>query len=372
MKFIVSSSALLKHLQSVSGVLTGNSPLPILDNFLFEVKGTQLTVSASDLETTLTTSLEVEAKEPCKVAIPARLLLDTLKTLPEQPITFGIDLKKQSIEINSDFGKYRLAGFDGDEFPRFPTIEKGSSIDLPARILSEAINKTIFATGNDDLRPVMSGVYCHLGSDNLTFVATDAHRLVRYRRSDVKSKKESVMIIPKKPLNLIKGALPADDVKVNIHFNETNAVFSFDNFRLICRLIEGKYPNYEAVIPADNPNKMTIDRVSFLNSIRRVSIFSNKSSHQVRFKIAGSELNVMAEDPDLSNEATERLSCEYTGDDIEIAFNARFLIDMLSNLDDEMVNLEMSLPNRAGLITPVDEKANGRDILMLVMPVMIG
>lgn len=371
MKFIVSSSALLKHLQSISGVIAGNSQLPILENFLFEVNDSKLTLSASDLETTLTTSLEVEAKERCKIAIPARLLLDTLKTLPEQPITFSIDVKKHNIEILSDFGKYRLVGFDGDEFPRFPSIEKGSSVDIPGKVLAEAINKTIFATGNDDLRPVMSGVYCHLGSDNLTFVATDAHRLVRYRRNDLKSKKDAVMIIPKKPLNLLKGIIPNDDIKVNIHFNETNAIFTFDNFRLICRLIEGKYPNYEAVIPVDNPNKMTIDRINFLNSIRRVSIFSNKTSHQVRFKIAGSEIHVLAEDPDISSEAAERLSCEYTGDDIEIAFNARFLIDMLSNLDEEMINLEMSLPNRAGLITPVDDKSNGRNILMLVMPVMI-
>ncbi|MCC6385106.1 MAG: DNA polymerase III subunit beta [Bacteroidia bacterium] len=371
MKFIVSSSGLLKQLQSIGGVLGASSPLPILDNFLFEVKDSVLTLSASDLETTLTTQIEVEAKESCKVAIPARLLLDTLKKLPEQPITFSADVKKQSIEISSDYGKYKLAGFDGDEFPKFPVIEKGNTIEIPSPVLSEAINKTIFATGNDDLRPVMSGVFCYLGKDYLTFVATDAHRLVRYRRSDVKSKKDSTMILPKKPLSLIKNALPSDNVKVTIHFNETNAIFSFDNFRLICRLIEGKYPNYEAVIPVDNPNKMTIDRISFLNSIHRVSIFSSKSSHQVRFKIAGSEIHIMAEDPDLNNEAAERLACEYSGDDIEIAFNARFVIDMLSNLEEETINLEMSLPNRAGLITPVDENTKGRDILMLVMPVMI-
>jgi DNA polymerase-3 subunit beta len=371
MKFIVSSTLLLKHLQSISGVLAGSRPLPILENFLFEINGSELAVSASDLESTFTTRLEVEARETFKIAIPARLLLETLKTLSEQPITFSIDQKKFLIEMSSEYGKYKLVGADPDEFPRFPVIEKGSSIELPAHVLAEAIDKTIFATGNDDHRPVMSGVYCHLGKECLTFVATDAHRLVRYRRKDMKAKKEAVMIIPKKPLQLIKTALPDDDIRVNIHFNPTNAAFSFDHYRLICRLIEGQYPNYEAVIPVDNPNKMTIDRLRFLNTLRRVSIFSNKSSYQVRFRIAGSQIEVTAEDPELSNEASERLACEYTGDDMKIAFNARLLIDMLNNLDEEQINLEMSLPSRPGLITPVDAQQNGRDILMLVMPVMI-
>ncbi len=373
MKFIVSSSALLKHLQAISGVLNTNTPLPILENFLFEVKTGELVISASDLETTMTTSLSVESKEKGKIAVPARILLDTLKTLPEQPLTFSISEKTFQIEVSSDFGKYKLAGHDGEEFPRVPTIEKGASIELPSSVLAEAINKTVFATGNDELRPVMSGVFCQLNEDNLTFVATDAHRLVRYRRTDLKSKKASSFIIPKKPLMLLKGCLPqAENSKVKIDYNESNAFFSFDHFHLICRLIDGRYPNYEAVIPIDNPNKLSIDRASFLNSIRRVSIFSNKTTYQVKFKITGSEMQVSAEDADFSSEANERLKCDYAGEDMEIAFNARFMIDMLSNLGSEEVNMEMSLPNRAGLISPSKNGKNeSEEILMLVMPVML-
>lgn len=371
MKFIVSSSALLKQLQAISGVLNTNSPLPILENFLFEIKGGELIISASDLETTMTTRLKVESKENGKIAVPARLLLDTLKTFPEQPLTFSIKEKTFQVEMSSDFGKYKLAGQDGNEFPKVPAIEKSTSIELPSEVLAEAISKTIFATGNDELRPVMSGVLVQLSSDNITFVATDAHRLVRYRRNDTKAKNTVSFIIPKKPLTLLKGSLPAENMKVKIDYNEANAFFTFDHMNLICRLIDGRYPNYEAVIPLDNPNKLTIDREAFLNSIRRVSIFANKTTHQVKFKITGSEMHVSAEDVDYSNEATERLGCEYRGNDLEIAFNARFMIDMLTNLTTSDINMELSLPNRAGIITPATAKTEGEEVLMLVMPVML-
>jgi DNA polymerase III subunit beta len=372
MKFIVSSSLLLKHLQSISGVLNTNSPLPILENFLFEVSNGKLTVSASDLETTMTTSLEVTSKEKCLVAISARILLDTMKTFAEQPITFTVNEKNFQVELSSNNGKFKLAGYDGTEFPKIPTIEQPNSIEIPAEALLEAINKTVFATGNDELRPVMSGVYFQLNKDNTTFVATDAHRLVRYRRNDVRSAKNASFIVPRKPLSLLKNALSGLKSKVKIDYNDTNAFFTFDSFNLICRLIDGRYPNYEAVIPHDNPNRLTISRDSFLNSIRRVSIFSNKSTHQVKLRIAGSELGISAEDVDYNNEGNERLTCEYNGQDMDIAFNARFLSDMLNNMTCETVNLEMSLPNRAGIITPSDgEKTTDEDVLMLVMPVML-
>ncbi|MFI5219159.1 MAG: DNA polymerase III subunit beta [Bacteroidia bacterium] len=371
MKFIVSSSALLKQLHAISGVLNANTPLPILDNFLFEIKNGDLTISGSDLETTITTRIKVESKESGKIAIPARILLETLKTFPEQPLTFSIKEKSFQVEMSSDFGKYKLTGQDGEEFPKVPVVEKSSSIELPSDVLAEAINKTVFATGNDDLRPVMSGVFCQLSEDNITFVATDAHRLVRYRRNDTKSNNTASFIIPKKPLHLLKTSLPSETVKVKIDYNEANAFFSFDNMNLICRLIDGRYPNYEAVIPLENPNKLTVDRQAFLNSIRRVSIFSNKTTYQVKFKIAGSEMHVSAEDVDYSNEATERLACDYKGNDMEIAFNARFMIDMLANLATDEINMELSLPNRAGIITPANSKIKGEEILMLVMPVML-
>ncbi|MCE9538757.1 MAG: DNA polymerase III subunit beta [Bacteroidetes bacterium] len=371
MKFIVSSTSLLKQLQAISGVLNSNNSLPILDNFLFEIDKNQLKISASDLETTMTTIINIESKDAGNIAVPAKLLLETLKTFADQPLTFSVDVKKFGIEIISDYGKYKLTGHNGDEFPKLPSIESASALDLEASVLASAINKTIFATGNDELRPVMSGVFCQLSTDDITFVSTDAHKLVRYRRTDAKAQAASSFIIPKKPLNLLKNTLVNISGNVKIEYNKTNAFFSFENTNLICRLIDGKYPNYEAVIPKENPNKLTVDRVSFLNSIRRVSIFSNKTTHQVRLKIAGSELSISAEDLDFANEASERLTCQYAGEDMEIGFNSKFLAEMLSNLNCENVNLEMSAPNRAGILLPTEKENPAEDILMLVMPVML-
>jgi DNA polymerase-3 subunit beta len=371
MKFIVSSSALLKQLQALAGVLNSTNTLPILDNFLFEIAKGTLTVSASDLETTMTTIIPVESKDNGTIAIPARLLIDTLKTFPEQPLTFSFDTAKFGIEISSDYGKYKLTGQNGDDFPKIPGIQSTASIEIDAPVLAEAINKTIFATGNDELRPVMSGVFCQLSSDGLIFVSTDAHKLVRYRRNDAKSKDTASFILPKKPLTLLKNILPEVREKVKIEYNATNAFFSFIGTTIICRLIDGKYPNYEAVIPSVNPNKLTVDRLAFLNSIRRVAIFSNKSTHQVRFKVAGSELSISAEDLDYSNEANERLTCQYVGEDMEIAFNSRFILEMLSNINSESVTLEMSTSSRAGILMPSGDHDKAEDTLMLVMPVMM-
>jgi DNA polymerase-3 subunit beta len=371
MKFIVSSTSLLKQLQAISGVLNSSNALPILDNFLFEIDKNQLKISASDLETTMTTVIGVESKDTGNIAVPAKLLLETLKTFADQPLTFSIDDKKFGIEIISDYGKYKLTGHNGNEFPKLPSIESASSLNMEASVLASAVNKTIFAAGNDELRPVMSGVLCQLATDNITFVSTDAHKLVRYRRSDAKAESASSFIIPKKPLNLLKNTLASVSGNVKIEYNKTNAFFSFENTNLICRLIDGKYPNYEAVIPKENPNKLTVDRVSFLSSIRRVSIFSNKTTHQVRLKIAGSELSISAEDLDFANEASERLTCQYAGEDMEIGFNSKFLAEMLSNLSCENVNLEMSAPNRAGILLPAERENDAEDILMLVMPVML-
>ncbi|MFZ7113798.1 MAG: DNA polymerase III subunit beta [Bacteroidota bacterium] len=372
MKFIVSSTTLMKHLQQISGVLNSSNPLPILNNFLFVVDKGTLTVSASDLESTMTTSIQLtEGKQGGKIAVPAKILLDTLKTFPEQPLTFLVDEKTLGIEIVSDFGKYKLTGFDAEEFPRVPAMEGAKTLKLSASILQNAINKTLFATGNDELRPVMSGVFFQLSKDNITFVATDAHKLVRYRRTDAKASGEGALIVPKKPLNLLKNIMADSEEIVNINYNESNILFQFANHSLICRLIDGRYPNYEAVIPVDNPNKLTISRSALLSSVRRVSIFSNKTTHQVRLKVAGSELQISAEDLDFANEANERLSCQYEGEDMEIGFNARFLSDMLSNLEFENVTIEMSAPNRAGILVPANSENESEDILMLVMPVML-
>jgi len=369
MNFIVSSITLLRHLQSISGVLSTNSSLPILDNFLFEIVDNKLTVLASDLETTMMTSLEVQMEEPGKIAIPAKLLLDVLKNLPDQPCSFRVNADF-GIEIGYDNGNSKMVGFNAEEYPKLPVLENKSSVKITGEILSRAINKTIFATGNDELRPVMSGVYCQFSEQEITFVATDAHKLVRYTRKDFAADGNASFILPKKPLNLLKSNVRGDE-ELSIEFNTSNAIFTFNDITLICRLIDGKYPNYEAVIPKENPNVLTIDRQQFLSSIKRVSIFSNKTTHQIKLKITGSELLLSAEDLDFSNAASERLTCQYDGDDMEIGFNSRFLMDMLSNLDTTEIRLAMSIPSRAGLLMPNLPENNEEDILMLVMPVML-
>ncbi|WP_299885967.1 DNA polymerase III subunit beta [uncultured Lacinutrix sp.] len=370
MKFIVSSTYLLKQLQVLGGVINSSNTLPILDNFLFDIDNNKLIVSASDLETTMSSTLDIESDSKGSVAIPARLLLDTLKTFPEQPLTFTIE-ENNTVEISSNHGKYALAYADGAEFPKAVALEDPSSTTIAGNILATAISKTIFAAGNDDLRPVMSGVFFQFSTDNLTFVATDAHKLVKYTREDVSASQVAEFIMPKKPLTLLKGILSASDENVTIEYNDSNAKFTFENTILVCRLIDGKYPNYEAVIPKENPNKLSIDRTQFLNSVKRVSIFSNKTTHQIRLKIAGAELNISAEDIDYSNKAEERLTCDYQGDDMQIGFNSRFLTEMLNNLNASDVQLEMSMPNRAGILTPVDGLDEGEHVTMLVMPVML-
>ncbi|MDD2985262.1 DNA polymerase III subunit beta [Flavobacterium sp.] len=370
MKFIVSSSYLLKQLQVLGSVISSSNSLAILDNFLFQLEQNRLTVSATDLETTMLATLEIDSTSEGSVAVPAKLLLEILKTFPEQPLTFTVE-ENNTIEISSNSGKYALAYAPGDEFPKAVVLDESSTTLVPAEVLASAISKTIFAAGNDDLRPVMSGVFFQFSTEGLIFVATDAHKLVKYSRTDVKSSQVAEFIMPKKPLNILKGILSMLDSDVKIEYNDSNAKFSFDNYMLVCRLIDGKYPNYEAVIPKENPNKLLINRTQFLNSVRRVAIFSNKTTHQIRLKIAGTELNISAEDVDYSNKAEERLTCDYQGDDLQIGFNSRFLTEMLNNLQSDEIQLEMSLPNRAGILTPVDGLDEGEIVTMLVMPVML-
>ncbi|AEK22882.1 DNA polymerase III subunit beta [Capnocytophaga canimorsus] len=370
MKFIVSSSLLLKKLQVIGGVINNSNTMPILDNFLFELTTNALTISASDLETTVRGVLEVESDSEGSIAVPAKLLVDILKTFAEQPLTFIVK-DNNTIEISSTHGKYSLAYLNGEEFPSPVNLPEANKVSILGDVLATAIQKTIFAVGNDDLRPVMSGIFFEFSTEGLTFVGTDAHKLVKYHRSDIKANETSEFIMPKKPLNLLKGILAGSESEVTIEYNESNAKFSFDNMEFICRLIDGKYPNYDAVIPKENPNKLTINRTQFLSSARRVAIFSNKTTHQIRLKIAGADLQISAEDVDYSNKAEERLTCDYQGDDMEIGFNSRFLVEMLNNLDADEVMLEMSMPNRAGILTPIDGLDPGEKVLMLAMPIML-
>ena len=370
MKFIVTSSSLLKHLQHINGVITTNPVVPILENFLFEIEKGKLTITASDLQTSMITEMDVEAKESGNIAVPAKILLDTLKNLPEQPVTFSIDEETYSIEISSDNGRYKLSGENATDFPKVPTVSDGFSVEMSTEVLSNAISNTIFATSNDELRPAMTGVYLNIGEDHTIFVATDGHRLIKYSRKDVKADTKNAIIIPRKALNLLKNILPSENSEVSVEYNLSNAFFKFGNVRMICRLIDERYPDYENVIPKDNVNIMTIGRMEFLSSLKRIAIYANKTTNQVKLKITGSELHISAEDLDFSNEANERLSCEHDGEDIVIGFNARFLIEMLSNMESKEVVMKLSEPNRAGLLLPKEMDEN-EDLLMLVMPVML-
>jgi DNA polymerase-3 subunit beta len=370
MKFIVNSTALLRELQKLNSVISSNNTLPILDNFLFEINEGNMAVTASDLEVTMKVAISVESEFDGRITIPARILIDTLKTFSNQPLTFVINLTNYSIEIISELGNYKLSGNNADEFPKSPTLTNSSTTFFKSEILQNAINKTLFASGNDDLRPVMSGVYCELSPEQVTFVATDAHKLVKHSRTDLSSDKTASLILPKKPLTILKNNI-VDGIDVKLDFNDTNALFSFENNTIICRLIDGKYPNYDAVIPKENPNKLTIETSLLLSSIKRISIYANKTTHQIRLKVSGSELQISSEDLDFSNKADERLPCHYEGEDIEIGFNSKFVIDMLNNIGSNKISLEMSAPNRAGIILPLDGTVEGENTLMLVMPVML-
>ncbi|MCB0706086.1 MAG: DNA polymerase III subunit beta [Saprospiraceae bacterium] len=370
MKFSVSSSDLLKHLQLAGGAINSNPVVPILEDFLFSIKGEKLTISATDLETTITTEMEVKADSDGMVAVPARILLDTLKALPSQPITFTIDPENFGIEITSSYGKYRLAGENGSDFPQVPVADSVDEVTVPGQVLIDGISKTLFATSGDELRQAMTGVYFQVDFNKITFVATDAHKLVRYSFSNEGGGEVNTsFIVPKKALNLLKGALPSDQ-SIKLAFNKANAFFNFGKTQLVCRLIDARYPDYNAVIPVDNPNLLTVSRPDFQNSLKRIAIYANKTTNQVILSITEDSLTIMAQDMDFSNEATEQLACTYDGSSLKIGFNAKFLIEMLTVLESDEVKMQLASPTKAGILLPVDE-TEGEEILMLVMPVML-
>ena len=369
MKFIVSSSQLLKQLQQISGVINANTVLPILEDFLFEVEGGKLTVVATDLETVMRIQLDIEARESGKVCIPAKILMDSLKNIPDQPLTFSID-KNFGIEITSDNGKYKVMGENPDNFPKEPTADDTTSFTMPSSALVTAINKTLFAVSNDDLRPAMTGVFFELNRDAIQFVATDAHRLVRYKRTDVACPRQDSFIVPRKPLNLLKSALPDNEDEITINYNSNHLFVKHGTTQMSCRLIDARFPDYKVVIPADNPYKLVVNKAQFQSALRRVSVFSNKSTNQVALNISGSELGLAAQDVDFSFEGNERMKCQYDGEDLTIAFNARFLIEMLNASEGEEVRIELSTPTKAGILRPIEAEEN-EDLLMLVMPLML-
>ncbi|TMI65310.1 MAG: DNA polymerase III subunit beta [Bacteroidetes bacterium] len=369
MKFIVSSSALLKQLQHIAGVINANTVLPILEDFLFEVEKNKLTVVATDLETVMRVQLDIEAKDSGKVCIPAKILLDSLKNIPDQPLTFNID-KNFGIELTSDNGKYKVMGENPDNFPKEPAADDTTSFTTTASALVTAVNKTLFAVSNDDLRPAMTGVFFELDKKGMQTVATDAHRLVKYKRTDVKCPKSDSFIVPKKPLSLLKAALPGNDDEITLSYNSNHFFVKHGSIQMSCRLIDARFPDYKVVIPTDNPYKLTVNKNDFQGALRRVAIFSNKSTNQVTLTIAGSELELTGQDVDFSNEGDERMKCRYDGEDLAIAFNAKFLIEMLNAADSDDIIIELSTPTKAGIIKPADKEDN-EELLMLVMPLML-
>lgn len=374
MKFVVSSTELLSHLAAISKVINSKNTLPILDNYLFLLEENRLTVTASDLESTLITSLELENTSGTGlIAVPAKIMNDTLKEFPEQPLTFQMDPETFAIDIYSQNGKFSIVGQNGDDFPQQPMLNEAiaSTINVNHSVLLSGINKTLFATADDELRPVMNGIFVELTTDDMKFVASDAHKLVRYKRFDAKAEKNASFILPKKPASLLKNLLPKEDFDVKLEFDDKNAFFTLSNYKLICRLVEGNYPSYNSVIPQNNPNKLVIDRVEFYNTVRRVSVFSNQASNLVRLKLTENQLVVSAQDIDFSISAVERLSCQYEGEDMEIGFKSTFLQEILSNLSATDVKVELSDPTRAGLLLPAENENEDENVLMLLMPMMI-
>ena len=374
MKFVVSSTDLLGHLQAVSRVISSKNTLPILDNFLFRLDGNELEITASDLESTLITKMTLEnTSDGGSIAVPARILTDTLKEFPEQPLTFEIDNEKLSVVISSENGKFTVVGQNAGDFPQMPSIKQDqkATVEVPAEVLYSGINKTLFATADDELRPVMNGVYIELATDNLTFVASDAHKLVRYKRTDAKADLDSSFILPKKPASLLKNVLPKEENPVTVEFDDKNAFFSMTEYKLVCRLVEGNYPSYNSVIPTDNPNKLSIDRVELFNTLKRVSVYLNQASNLVKLALTGNQITVSAQDIDFSISAYERLNCQYDGEDMEIGFKSTFLIEILSNLSSADVVVELSDPTRAGIMLPAVSENEAEDVLMLLMPMMI-
>ncbi|MBN8622206.1 DNA polymerase III subunit beta [Candidatus Kaistella beijingensis] len=374
MKFIVASGELQKALNTVSGVISSSQSRPILENYLFELEENNLKITASDGETTLITSLEVKSDDNGKFAVPAKIFQDFVKTYGEQPLTLSVkdaaDGNGSLLEILDEKDNFAVALDNAEDYPELPEFDAAQSVKISAGVLSEALNNTLFATSNDSLRPVMTGVLFQFKEDEANFVSTDSHRLVVYKRTDLINAEPIEFIMPKKPLAIFKNILASSNDEVTIEFNENMAKFTFGNNIWICRLIDGKYPNYSAVIPKENPNVLTINRNLLLNSIRRASIMSNKSTNQVRFKLSGNILHLHAEDTEYANKADMQIPCDYNGEDINIGFSSKFLTEMLSVLSADDITMKMSQPNRPGIIEPVDGLEDEENILMLSMPVI--
>ena len=374
MKFVISSSDLLSHLQSISRVISSKNTLPILDNFLFNLQDNELVITASDLESTLTTRMMLEnASGDGIIAVPARILTDTLKEFPEQPLTFDISTENYSVTISTENGKFNVVGQNGEDFPQYPTLKDDvkTSVRMNGEILLQGITKTIFATAEDELRPVMNGIYLDFNQENATFVASDAHKLVRYKRFDVKTDREASFILAKKPASLLRNILAREKNDVVVEFDDKNVLVKMTDYLLVSRLVEGNYPNYSSVIPDNNTNRLITERLDLINSLRRVSVFSSQASNLVKLELTENQIVVSAQDIDFSISAYEKIPCQYEGEEMEIGFKSPFLIEILNNLASQDVVIELSDPSRAALLLPLDADSSDEDLLMLLMPMMI-
>lgn len=372
MRFDVSSTALLSRLQSISKVIASKNAFPILDCFLFELEGSKLTITAADAETRLVTSVEVmNVSGSGLFAVSAKILLEPLKELPEQPLAFDINDDNLEILIHFQNGKYNFIAQKGDTYPQQkPMKEDAVSLTIDSQILLNGISRSLFAAADDELRPVMNGIYFDIHNEDLTFVASDGYKLARLRNLSIKSAERAAFILPKKPANLLKSLLSKDTEQVTIQFDDNIAYIKSTEFEMICRLIEGRYPNYISVIPQNNPFKVIIDRLSFINALKRVSVFSNQANSLVRLNLCGGEMKISAQDIDYSTSAEEKIACQFDGTELSIGFKATYLIEMLSNIGSSEVVLELADASRAGLIVPVENEEN-EDLLMLLMPMML-
>ncbi len=373
MKFIASSAMMLSHLQAISRVINSKSTLPILDCFKLELKGNKLTLTAADSETRLETWIEVNnAEGEGSLAINARNLLDPLRELPDQPLTFDINDETLEVFIYYHNGKYNFVGLKGDEYPEPKPLKEDTAMNITVDVdmLLSGINRTVFATADDELRPVMNGIYFDITAEDLTFVASDGHKLVRVTSTEAKGEGRSSFILPKKPANLLKSLLPRETGVVSIDFDENNAYITMSSYKMTCRFVEGRYPNYNSVIPQNNTNTVTLDRLTLLNALKRVSVFSNPSIGLVKLQLSEEKIVITAQDIDFLTAAEETIVCAYTGNVMNIGFKAVFLIEILDNIPSSDIKIELSDPSRAGLILPVEQEEN-EDMLTLLMPMML-
>jgi DNA polymerase-3 subunit beta len=353
-------------------VIASKSPLPILECFLFRLERDKLAITASDVETRMETSVGVINSEGSGVfAVSAKILLEPLKELPEQPLTFEIDEETMNISLFFHNGEYNFTGEKGDVYPQQkPLQENAVSLSVDSQVLLSSISRSLFATADDELRPVMNGIYFDIHTEDLTIVASDGHKLVRLRNLRIHAPAAASFILPKKPAMLLKSILSRETEEIKITFDENNAILSYKSFEMVCRLIEGRYPNYNSVIPQDNPLKVTIDRVSLWNALKRVSVFSNASTSLVRLQLKANEIVVSAQDVDFSRSAEEKITCRFEGEELTIGFKSTFLIEMLGNIVSREIVLELADPSRAGVIVPAENEEN-EELLMLLMPMML-